>query len=90
MADKRTTNAVRISEDQETFRTVYDGLLDVMASVKSGAMSVDQGEVIAKAGFGAAKVIESDLHARMFAQKVAARSATPAITAPTAPEAAAE
>lgn len=63
-------NHQRISENATSFQQVYDGLMDVMASVKAGTMTTDQGEVIAKAGFGAAKVIESDLHARIFAHKL--------------------
>lgn len=64
------TNRERISENPTTFQQVYDGLMDVMRAVKEGSMTTDQGEVIAKAGFGAAKVIESDLHARIFAHKL--------------------
>jgi len=60
----------RLSENPETFQEVYDNLLGVMEGVKNGSMTVDQGEAIAKAGFGAAKLIESDLNARVFAHKV--------------------
>lgn len=63
-------NEMRLSENPATFREVYDELMGVMRQVKAGSMTVDQGEAIAKAGFGAAKLIESDLNARVFAYKM--------------------
>lgn len=60
----------RLSEDPATFQDVYDMLMDVGRKVGSGSMKAEDGEVVAKAGYGAAKTIESDLHARMFAHRV--------------------
>ena len=72
----------RISEIAGNYKTVLDGLIETMNDVGSGKMSVDQGEVRAKAGYAAVKALEGDLRARVFEYKL--ERAVPAMAKKTA------
>jgi hypothetical protein len=56
----------RISEVPENFREVFNRQISLSDAIRSGRVTVDQGDAEAKALFGATKSLEGDLHARMF------------------------
>jgi hypothetical protein len=73
----------RISENPENFTELFGELRNLSELVISKKVDVRQGTASAKALFGAAKVLESDLHARIFAHRVTAEgSGQAALTNP--------
>jgi hypothetical protein len=60
-----------LSNSPEKLSAIYDNMMTVMNSVIDKSMKAEDGETIAKAGHVACKTIEVDLHARIFADKIA-------------------
>lgn len=64
------SEALRISEDAENYRALFLELRELAEDVKQRRVSTEQGDVMAKARFAAMKLLEGDLHARMFSRKI--------------------
>lgn len=64
----------RISEVPENFNEVFRRQLSLADDLRNGKVDVDQGDAEAKALYGATKVLEGDLHARMFESKLLRQS----------------
>lgn len=62
-------NDRRLSDDPESVDAIYQKMMALVDGIADKSVSVDECEAAAKAGHVAAKAVEIDLHARIFAAR---------------------
>ncbi len=67
-----------ISQDPSRLMGISDDMRKVREGIFANKISVENGDVIARAGFVECKAIETDLKARLFAHKIDVLEVNPA------------